>query len=80
MRRFELVLPESVEDCIKILAQKGAETKLLAGGTDGGEHGQPIRRRGGGQMVGTNEERGVERPARVPHHRMKRDGQAHMAK
>lgn len=34
MRRFELVLPESVDDCVKALAQRGPETKLLAGGTD----------------------------------------------
>ena len=34
MRRFELLLPESVEDCLRILAQRGPETKLLAGGTD----------------------------------------------
>ena len=34
MRRFELVLPESVEACVKALAQGGGETKVLAGGTD----------------------------------------------
>ncbi|PYN15890.1 MAG: dehydrogenase [Candidatus Rokuibacteriota bacterium] len=34
MRRFELLLPESVEDCVRALAQRGPETKLLAGGTD----------------------------------------------
>ena len=34
MRRFELVLPESVDDCLRALAQRGPETKLLAGGTD----------------------------------------------
>jgi len=34
VRRFELLLPESVEDCLRILAQRGPETKLLAGGTD----------------------------------------------
>ena len=34
MRRFELVLPGSVEDCVKALTSGGAETKLLAGGTD----------------------------------------------
>jgi CO/xanthine dehydrogenase FAD-binding subunit len=34
VRRFELVLPESVEDCVRALAQRGPETKLLAGGTD----------------------------------------------
>ena len=34
MRRFELVLPDSVEACVKALAQGGGETKVLAGGTD----------------------------------------------
>jgi CO/xanthine dehydrogenase FAD-binding subunit len=34
VRRFELVLPESVDDCVKALAQRGPEAKLLAGGTD----------------------------------------------
>jgi carbon-monoxide dehydrogenase medium subunit len=34
VRRFELVLPESVDDCLRALAQRGPETKLLAGGTD----------------------------------------------
>src|SRR5437763_6224780 len=34
VRRFELVLPGSVDDCVKALAQRGPETKLLAGGTD----------------------------------------------
>ena len=34
MRRFELILPESVDDCIKALAKGGPESKLLAGGTD----------------------------------------------
>jgi len=34
VRRFELVLPESVEACVKALAQGGGETKVLAGGTD----------------------------------------------
>ena len=34
MRRFDLVLPNSLEDCLKILAERGAQAKLLAGGTD----------------------------------------------
>ena len=34
MRRFELILPESVDECIKALAKGGPESKLLAGGTD----------------------------------------------
>ena len=34
MRRFELILPGSVDECVKALAQGGPESKLLAGGTD----------------------------------------------
>src|SRR4029453_6365683 len=34
MRRFDLVLPNTVEDCLKILAERGAQAKLVAGGTD----------------------------------------------
>jgi aerobic carbon-monoxide dehydrogenase medium subunit len=34
VRRFDLVLPGSVDECVKALAQGGPETKLLAGGTD----------------------------------------------
>ncbi|MET0485766.1 MAG: FAD binding domain-containing protein, partial [Candidatus Rokuibacteriota bacterium] len=34
MRRFELATPDSVEACLKTLAQRGADAKLLAGGTD----------------------------------------------
>ncbi len=34
MRRFELALPESLDDCLRLLAERGPETKLLAGGTD----------------------------------------------
>jgi carbon-monoxide dehydrogenase medium subunit len=34
MRRFDLVLPQSLDDCLKILAQHGAQAKLVAGGTD----------------------------------------------
>ena len=34
MRRFELILPESLDDCVKALARHGSAAKLLAGGTD----------------------------------------------
>jgi CO/xanthine dehydrogenase FAD-binding subunit len=34
MRRFDLALPNSVDDCLKILAERGGEAKLVAGGTD----------------------------------------------
>jgi len=34
MRRFDLVLPNSLEDCLKILAERGPQAKLVAGGTD----------------------------------------------
>ena len=34
MRRFDLVLPRSVDDCLKILAERAGQAKLVAGGTD----------------------------------------------
>jgi CO/xanthine dehydrogenase FAD-binding subunit len=34
VRRFDLVLPTSVEECIRTLAERGPEAKLVAGGTD----------------------------------------------
>jgi CO/xanthine dehydrogenase FAD-binding subunit len=34
MRRFDLVLPNSLDDCLKILAERGPQAKLVAGGTD----------------------------------------------
>jgi carbon-monoxide dehydrogenase medium subunit len=34
VRRFELVLPDTVEECLSILAARGAGAKLVAGGTD----------------------------------------------
>jgi carbon-monoxide dehydrogenase medium subunit len=34
VRRFEIALPASVDDCLKILAERGPEARLLAGGTD----------------------------------------------
>ena len=34
MRRFELAVPGSVEECLQILAKRGPDTKVVAGGTD----------------------------------------------
>jgi aerobic carbon-monoxide dehydrogenase medium subunit len=34
VRRFELALPRSVDDCLKILAERPGDTKMVAGGTD----------------------------------------------
>jgi CO/xanthine dehydrogenase FAD-binding subunit len=34
MRRFELATPGSVDECLKLLGQRGPAAKLLAGGTD----------------------------------------------
>jgi carbon-monoxide dehydrogenase medium subunit len=34
VRRFDLVLPESVEECVRVLSQRGPDAKLVAGGTD----------------------------------------------
>ena len=34
MRRFELVLPRSVDDCLKTLGERGDDAKVVAGGTD----------------------------------------------
>jgi carbon-monoxide dehydrogenase medium subunit len=34
MRRFEMILPGSVKECVQALAQHGAAAKLVAGGTD----------------------------------------------
>lgn len=34
MRRFELALPHSIDDCLKILTERGGEAKVVAGGTD----------------------------------------------
>ena len=34
MRRFDLVMPGSVEECVRVLAERGSGTKLVAGGTD----------------------------------------------
>jgi len=34
VRRFELSLPRTVDECLKILGERGGEAKLVAGGTD----------------------------------------------
>jgi carbon-monoxide dehydrogenase medium subunit len=34
VRRFELALPRSVEDCLKTLTRRGPDAKVVAGGTD----------------------------------------------
>src|SRR5213594_1232526 len=34
MRRFDLATPGSLDECLKLLAARDRETKLLAGGTD----------------------------------------------
>ena len=34
MRRFELAVPQSVDDCLKILKERGNDAKVVAGGTD----------------------------------------------
>ena len=34
MRRFDLVMPGSLEECIRTLAERGPDAKLVAGGTD----------------------------------------------
>ena len=34
MRRFELSLPRTVDDCLKILSERGGDARLVAGGTD----------------------------------------------
>jgi len=34
VRRFHLALPRGIDDCLKLLAERGPEAKLVAGGTD----------------------------------------------
>jgi aerobic carbon-monoxide dehydrogenase medium subunit len=34
VRRFDLVMPRSVEECVRALAERGPDAKLVAGGTD----------------------------------------------
>jgi CO/xanthine dehydrogenase FAD-binding subunit len=34
VRRFDLSLPRSIDDCLKILTERGGDAKLVAGGTD----------------------------------------------
>ena len=34
MRRFEIALPRTVDDCVKLLSERPGDTKVVAGGTD----------------------------------------------
>ena len=34
MRRFDLAIPNGIDECLKLLAERGPETRLVAGGTD----------------------------------------------
>ena len=34
MRRFDLATPKNLSECLKLLAARGGDTKILAGGTD----------------------------------------------
>jgi CO/xanthine dehydrogenase FAD-binding subunit len=34
VRRFDLVMPRNVEECVDVLAERGPEAKVVAGGTD----------------------------------------------
>jgi len=34
VRRFQLALPRSIDDCLKLLGERGPDAKLVAGGTD----------------------------------------------
>ena len=34
MRRFDLTLPETVDECVRLLVERGPDAKLVAGGTD----------------------------------------------
>jgi aerobic carbon-monoxide dehydrogenase medium subunit len=34
VRRFDLILPRAIDDCVKVLKDRGGEAKLVAGGTD----------------------------------------------
>lgn len=34
MRRFEIALPGSVEECLRVLGERGPEARMVAGGTD----------------------------------------------
>ncbi len=55
MRRFDMVLPTSVEECLRTLAERGPDASVVAGGTDllpqlkngmlqTGLRGRPVRR------------------------------------
>jgi CO/xanthine dehydrogenase FAD-binding subunit len=34
LRRFEIVLPETVEECLRVLGERGGDARVVAGGTD----------------------------------------------
>ena len=34
MRRFDMVLPGSVDECLRALAERGPDAQVVAGGTD----------------------------------------------
>jgi carbon-monoxide dehydrogenase medium subunit len=34
LRRFEMALPETVEECLRVLGERGGDAKVVAGGTD----------------------------------------------
>ena len=34
MRRFDLAIPNGIDECLKLLAERGPESRLVAGGTD----------------------------------------------
>jgi carbon-monoxide dehydrogenase medium subunit len=34
LRRFEIMLPETVEECLRVLGERGGDAKVVAGGTD----------------------------------------------
>jgi CO/xanthine dehydrogenase FAD-binding subunit len=34
VRRFEIALPRTIDDCLKVLSESAGDTKVVAGGTD----------------------------------------------